>query len=109
MSPLATDLAMWFLRTAVHVALLVGLILLVERLLRGVLPPAWRYGLWCLVESSRRLEARLVAIRDHRAERRRQHLVGGLVLAAVAVLGLTRAVEAPRRRRPLRPEPSPKG
>lgn len=65
------------------------------KLAAGVSRPLAVPAFVATVESSHRLEARLVAIRDHRAERRRQHLVGGLALAAVAVLGLTRAVEAP--------------
>jgi beta-lactamase regulating signal transducer with metallopeptidase domain len=52
-------------------------------------------GLATTVESCRRLEARLLAIRAFRPSRRRQHLFGGMALLAVAVLGLSRAVDAP--------------
>jgi beta-lactamase regulating signal transducer with metallopeptidase domain len=39
----------WILQTTWQAAVLAGLILLAQRLLRKRLPPSWRYGLWLLL------------------------------------------------------------
>src|SRR5580692_7328339 len=40
---------LWVLQSTWHAAVLAGLILLAQGLLRKRLPPSWRYGLWLLL------------------------------------------------------------